>query len=504
MKRSLLLLIVVFVLLSACEMKEFALPKWDVELRVPLIYQRYYVSDLADEVNIIVSDDDVLTLIANGSMDTPQIGSIPLHPSISQSGLPVISGTDQSLDLPFMDMGLEAVLFYGRVGSGSLMYQLDITEPSAEIMIELCNVRNDAGESLKIDSGTGGSWQTINLAGYHFGDESHGEELENIVVNASSTSALPAGSPIATFGIQINQPLQFSDFHGILNNYEIGMNESSTAIEIEYPQNINEAIILQEAVLLIDVANQIGFSCEFEGNFVAIGNNGSEVIPIKDNNGNNFIIDAASETGPSVTHLSIENGLNTLLQAMPTQILLEDAKFVISSESGSGKVKSTNIIEADYRIRAPFKFILQDTPITIQESVRLEISEDNQDIFSKRVVEAEMAFDLINKLPIGGCVEAYFSVNDEIDPDNPSTFDFAKCVTLLSNQASGGTSQIIPVKLEKDELRIFSNPEVFLRWRFSFEDTQGEPITIYAGEMDYIELRSMVTAKVLIGGGEEK
>lgn len=502
MKRSILLLFVVLVLLGACEIKEFALPQWDVELRVPLIYQRYYVSDLADEVNIIISDDDVLTLTATGSMDTPEIGTIPLHPSISQSGLPIMSGIVQSLDIPFINTGMEAVLFYGRVESGFLRYKFDITESSADVLIELSNIRNDLGESLKIESGAGSGWQNINISGYHFGDEDHGEELENIVVNASSTSGLPQGSIIATFSIEINQPLHFSEFHGVLNSYEITMNESSTAIEIEYPQNINEAITLQEATLLIDVVNQIGFSCEFEGSFVAEGIHGTEVIPIKDDNGNNFIIEAASSTGPSTTHLSIENGLNTLLQAMPTKILMENAKFVISTQSGSGRVNSTNTIQADYRIRAPFTFILQDTPITIQESVRVEISDDNQDIFNKRVMEAEMAFDLINKLPLGGNVQVYFSVNDEIDPDNPSTFDFAKSITLLSYEASDGESQIIPLKLEKEELKIFSNPEIFLRWRFSFEDTQGETITIHAGEMDYIELRSMVTAKVLIGGGE--
>lgn len=498
MKRSILFMLVMLVLIGACEIKEFALPKWDIDLKIPLIYQRFYVSDLADEVNIFI-DDDVLTLVATGMMDTPEIGTVSLIPSFSQHNLPVLSGVVFDKDLPFINPDLEMMLHYGRVESGNLKYRFDVSEPSAEILIEFYNIKNDFGENLKIVSDAGNGWQNINLAGYHFGDESTGEQLKNIHVSVSSTSSLPQGMPIATFGIELTDPLYFSEFHGVLNDYEISLNESTSALEIEYPENINEAIILQEAALIIDVENQLGFSCEFEGEFVAIGANSQKTIQIKDNQGQNFVIEPASADSPSITRLYVENGLNEILQVMPTQILLDKAKFTISTQQGSGKLKSTNMLKVDYNISAPFKFILQDMPITIGEPVRIEISEDNQEIFTERVIEAEMTFHIMNRLPLGGSAKVFLSVSEDIDPEDSNTYDFEKSVTLLSHQASDGEQQDITLKLDKEELRIFSNKEVFLKWKFSFEGTGGEAITIHAGDMDYIELRCMVSAKVLIG-----
>ncbi len=499
MKRSIFLMLIILVLLGACEIKEFALPKWDVDLRIPLIYQRFYVSDLADEVNIIIDDDDVLTLVANGMMDTPEIGTISMYPHFSEHDLPVISGVVIDEEFPFVNPGLEMELHFGRVDSGMLRYKFDNVEPTADISIEFHNIKNDFGEKLKIVSGGGDGWQNIDLAGYHFGEKDAGAPLENIQLTVNSTSSLPSGMPIALFSIELTEPLYFCEFHGLLSDHQIGLNESTSAIEIEYPENINEAIILQEAALIIDVENQLQFRCEFEGEFVAIGASDQRTIQIKDNQGNNFAIEPATADGPSITRLFIENGLNDLLQVMPTQVLMNEAKFNISTEHGSGKLKSTDMLSVDYNISAPFKFILQDMPVTIGDPVRVEISEDNQEIFTERVVEAKMEFEIRNLLPLGGRADVFLSVDKDIDPDDPSSFNFAKSVTLLSHQASDGEPQYIPLILDNEELRIFSNPEVFLKWRFSFEDTHGEPVTVHAGDMDYIELRSMVSAKVLIG-----
>lgn len=504
MKRNILLLLIMLALFAACEIKEFALPKWDVEVRVPLIYQRFYVSELADEVNIIISDDEVLTLVADGEMDTPEVGSVALMPSVVLSDAPILSGDPANMDLPIWDAAIDDILYYGKIERGNFKYQLNPIDPSAAISLEFLNITDDAGENLRVELSGASGWQNVNLAGYHFGDEADNTELENIELRIVNSSDLPEGSIVATININLTEPLQFSEFHGLLSDHELIMNESISAIELQYPLNIDQAVTLQVASLIIDVENRLGFRCEFEGEFVAIADGVEDRIPIKDNNGNNFCIDPAEADSPTITRLVVENGLSNILQNMPTSIKLDNAKFTISTAGGLGFLHANDYLSARYSISAPFTFILSDTPITINESLHLEISEDNQDIFNKRVSDSKMDFEIINRLPIGGRVEAYFSTIDEIDPDDPATFDFAKSVVIKSSLlTNGGEPQFIPLELEEGELRLFSNPEVFLKWRFAFEDSQGQAITIQAGDMDFIELRSMVSAKIMIGEGKK-
>ena len=57
--------------------------------------------------------------------------------------------------------------------------------------------------------------------------------------------------------------------------------------------------------------------------------------------------------------------------------------------------------------------------------------------------------------------------------------------------------QNVNLTLNKDELNVFTSEQVFMRFAFSFEET-GTPVTIHASTMDYIHIKGMMSARVLI------
>jgi len=118
MKRLCLCLMVIALMITACEIRTPVLPEWDVTLTVPLIHQQYFVSDLVDSVNIVTGDGDVLVLRGTGSAETPAFGEVGLTPGINGSDLPLFTGSQQQIKVPFSDSAGLVELSYGRFNSG--------------------------------------------------------------------------------------------------------------------------------------------------------------------------------------------------------------------------------------------------------------------------------------------------------------------------------------------------------------------------------------------------
>ena len=103
MKKIALMLIAALLLLSACEISKPHLPTWDVELTVPLINERYFVSDLADSVNLFVGENNVLTLIGTGETESQEFGDVSFNPEAILDPIPLLSGIVGNVTIPFID-----------------------------------------------------------------------------------------------------------------------------------------------------------------------------------------------------------------------------------------------------------------------------------------------------------------------------------------------------------------------------------------------------------------
>ncbi len=498
MKRYLLYMLGFMILLTACEIKEPTLPVWFVDLNIPLINDRYYVHDLVDSVHVVVDDNDLLYLVTDGEMGTPEFPTVYINPTVALSDVPIVSGIEVQQDVPFLDSSDDLTLSYGQVAEGEMRVRFSNLDPGVQsISLTIHDIYIPSGAPLIVDSDGSEDWQVIDLAGYHFGVYDSGQELDELSISLTSQSTQPDGSIIGEMSAQLNTPISFSVFQGELGNYEIAANESVSGIEIDYPHGVEEAIQLQEAFVQIDIFNDIGFSCEFSGFMKGTRGDIVEIRPIVDQNGNNFRIRAGSSDAPAHEIINLHDNISQLMQIMPESVEIVDAKFVIDTASGFGTIRNTDAIHGEYRVSVPFHFVINEHTIEVVETQEIQISPDNQDLIRNNLLEADLVLEMQNKIPVGGVARAYFGSTAEIDPDDPLTYGFVKEMSMESSEINEDWQSPVALQLSKSELALFTEPSVFLKLTFSLNATQY-PIQIHASDLDYIALKSLIHGKIKV------
>ncbi|MCB5260382.1 MAG: hypothetical protein LHW48_07940 [Candidatus Cloacimonetes bacterium] len=502
MKAFIVLALGILLIIVACTVEKPSLPTWDVDLAIPLINEEYFISDLVDSVNIVIGENQVLHLIGSGEVDTPEVGTVEMHPNLDEQ-VPLISGMDITEEIGFIDSGGSAELSYGKFSSGIMRIRFSNVVPQTEeLRITFTDISTIDGNPLQVTYDDNEEWQDIDLTGCVIGELDSPDILTDLEVSIFASSSLPDGTPLALFDIELSGALLFEVFQGILHDFEISMNNYSSSIDIDYPSNVDEAITLSDAHLEIDVTNNIGFDCEFIGFFEARRGDVVERKQIVDPNGNNYRISAANSEGAVVTSLIFDEGLSRLMQIMPESIQIVDAMFLVDSASGAGTLRENDTLVANYVLDAPFRFTLHESPVMVEDAIKINISEDNKEYISEDLQSASLEFKVWNKIPVGGKVKAYFSVDEEIDPEDSLSYAFYKEIEVASAQsAPDWQNDLEPLVLSKQELDFFSGEQIYLKWEFIFEASQGL-VEITASSADFMAIKSTLRGKLRINGSE--
>lgn len=498
MKYRITILLGILLLLGACKIEKPSLPVWDILLKVPLINEHYYVSELLDNIHFVVDENELLHLTTQGEIETRGLDMVTVYPDIVASDLPISSGINVLHTFAFEDMQGNAALSYGEVASGEIKIRIDNIHPDAgewRLGLDIPTIIDAQGHALHLEFTSATAWQSIDLSSLHFGVLDSEEPVNELDLQLSSSSALPDGSALAQISLEINRPITFRIFQGRLDFYEVFAIDSASSLDIEYPLHLEEAITLTDAFIEIEVSNQIAFSCEFVGWLKATRGDTVFIIPIVDDDGNNYRIEASSVDNP--THLIFRNRISEFVQIMPDHVEVIDVKFIIDSASGFGTVRNTDIIHGHYTVLAPFRFYLHDSPISIDNPTKISISEENRQQISDNVLEACFSLKVLNTIPIGATAIAYFSLSEAIDPEDPATYSFVKQMALGSAQSHPGWQDLEPLSLSKAELDIFSAPDVFLKWVFHFEESDGL-VEVHAGLEDFIWLKGQILASLRV------
>lgn len=496
------LLIAFFILLGACDIKKPTLPGWDVNLALPLINQRFYASDLVDSTNIVIDSTNVLTLQHIGENTTPHLNNVPFAPGADLDSVPV-PGTGFTGYFPFVDSNNQVEVSYAQFASGILRHRfLSVNSDVQELHLVLHNFYNASGEELTLTYHGESGWVNTSLAGFHMGTLDSQQLITEIPFSLEVVPVLPATTIAAIFSFQANTPLEFSNFQGLLNDYALSLSESNSNVEINYPFGINEAVTLQQAILTLEIENQIGFSAEFSGKFRATNDQGeTRTIDIVDENGDNYhTVPALSTSSPGISYLQFTTNISQLLQIMPTSIEIIDGVFTISTGQTIGSAHSTDIIKVNYRVSAPFNFILHEHEIVVKEESVINVSEDNQARIRNNAQSAELELKIQNTLPVGARATLYLSSSPNIDTTNPASYDFIEQAAIYSSVTSPGW-QTLAFSLPKAELDVFAHSHVYLRFSFSFE-ASGEPVIIHATTSDFIHVKGMMNARIRIEGAK--
>ncbi len=516
MKRLTLLIMFMVLLLMSCELRKPVLPEWDVTLNIPLMNKSFFVSDLVDSVNIILAEDEMLTLRGSGSAQSNEFGNVVFNPQVDISNVPLISGIDNSIPVPIADSYNRVGLWYGLISSGVIRVRFqNMNENVDKVVLAIDDIITADGNVFEMHYSGVSDWESFPLDGCFIGDPNMESALEELNIRIMVKSSLPDGSYLGSLDLKLDDPIELSELHGYLRDYVLPVVDNVGSIEIEYPHNLENAIQLLEAKLKLELQNQIGFACEFIASIKAekTSTGQSHVIPIVDENGKNLIISPASDAGPGTCEFIIEEGVSQLMQIMPDKVSLVDVQCIIRSDlmDGIGKVRASDKLFAQYQVDVPFKMILHPKHIKLQEPIEISLDKDNRRIIEDNVQDAELKFLVQNNIPIGFTLQLFFSSQAEIDCLNPATYLLSKSVNIHSKQwvenhpeaedINLNREQLIKLSMDAEEMKIFSNPKLYMNLVFSFEDSGG-PITITASVADFLQVKSMIKVGVHIKGGK--
>ena len=490
-------LITALILLTACDVKKPTLPSWFMDLSIPVINEKFYVSDLIDSVNIVTDENEVLTVTANGEADTNEFGTLPFTPSVQVSGFPIL-GSSFDLTIPFEDQEGKVGVAYAEIVEGNFQSCFRDLHPDVQqISLTFSDFYLPNNQNLVLTSNGSGNWVTTNLAGLHIGVANSNQVINQLHLSFQVIPSMPEGVQVATFDFQAKEPISLGEFRGTLNNYPIGLEDSGSLVNIDYPYGLDQAINLESAYLQITLTNYLGFGSVFSGQLLATNSSGeTSLIDIVDEYGNNYQIEPATEEGPRIMEIQFGHNVSQLLQIMPTTINIINGQFLINSGTNIGNLRPTDSIHIFYTVSAPLTFTLHEHEITIAEEQEFSIPEENRERIRKNLVNASLNLELKNKLPIGASAKLFFSTTPSIDTNNPSTYNFMKEAAIYSANLQPDF-QNVNLTLNKDELNVFTSEQVFMRFAFSFEET-GTPVTIHASTTDYIHIKGMMSARVLI------
>ncbi len=496
LKNYLLLLLVL--LISACQIKDFVMPSWDVILNIPLIKNKYYISDLADSVNFFLSPDNHIYAEINNEVETEPVGEFEMDIYFSSGSIPLQSGIDYNDVIPLNDPTSNLQISYGLIHSGSFQFKFsNIVPQTEEIAFSFPTIKSISNKPLTIHFEGNEDWQTVDLAGFHLGEVGSDIFIPEIEFQIVASSSLPNGSVLGSLNLEFDSEITFSRIRGVLDDFQIPLAGDETHISISYPYGLDDAIELVDATILMKITNPVDFRCKFFGDFYAVNSltGKTATIPIVDENNQQYIINQGTTAHPTITEHIFHNQVNKLLRIMPDTVRIVNGYFLIENTMGEiGEVQSNNYLQINYTINTPFHFIVHNALIIPKDTLEVEISDENRDIIRENIRAAAMELKILNKLPIGAEIKLYFSTSPEIEPLNSDSWLFVKRAYLQSSSVSSN-EQIIPLELTASEMQIFSNPKVFLKLSFLFDASDGTAM-ITATPADFIQVRSMIEINV--------
>jgi hypothetical protein len=475
------------------------MPTWDTTLNVPLMNKYYYVADLVDSVNFFADANNRVIFQTTGEVKTLEVGSIGIETDVSTGVLPLPSNRLIQAAIPFSDVANGREVSYGVFGAGRLRYQFSNINPALTgVQITFAEIQNAANQPLVIPYNQDSSWQWTNLAGYHIGVPGSNVIVDTIHISLWAESPLPVGTVIGNINLLMNDPLSFSRFRGRLTDYPLDVEDNDTSVDIDYPWGAENAIELQGATIHIDMTNEMEFDAEMHGYFWAknFTTGEEDSIAVLDANARPYVIAGANGGLPTTTEIVFSGDVGRLLRLLPERIELRSAYFLIVSTNNTiGELNYTDRIEGSYIADAPLTFTLHNSLVSPQDSVEIEITEDNRNKIRDNVLDSlYMNLFVTNRLPVGATANVYFGIDPNLDVNDNTTWKFTKTARIQSSQVDIG-EQSIPLWISNEDIMLFTNPKVYMKMTFSFDETTT-PVTIYASMSDYIRVRGMLKVNV--------
>ena len=480
--KHIIIVLILTLLLVSCGITDFEMPSWDVDLTsIPLMNEYFPASDLEGE-NIVIQDGNLVAVVEDQLEETTP----ELSKNISDSTffVPINSNEQVSIDFEIQSLNTNTNfrIQEGTFDSGEMIIHYRENYANFDTLKFTFNqMLDNDGETLQLnltEEDFIDDRYIINLAGKKLTDQNIDGEfwLINIDIYASSQT-IADGQEVGEVKLSINDRVFFRDFLGFID--DIQSLDSESNVDIDYPNEVENAVTLDEISMYFNVFNEIGFEFELMGDLVAYRDGTAiDTISLESLNDVDFTIPAAPEMGvinSSTIEIVGNDRINQMLRLMPDKIALSNPTYIVNNidDENPGFV---SIIEhsvwSEYRIEIPFRATFNDDYIIYPDKLYdVEISQDNQELIDERVNEAEIALFVENTYPIGGILDIYIS-SQELSPDEESLETAELQLTNYDIEVSAD-QQSYSIQLDKDDLDLFINEKIYMRTSVRFHNSDG-------------------------------
>lgn len=478
--KQITLIVLLALLLISCGITDFEMPSWDVELTsIPLMNEDFPAADLEGE-NILIENDSLYAVVEDQLEETTP----ELFKTIVDSTPDVTVLSDTPVDIRFeiqsvntnttfrivdgvFDSGEMEVIFTGNLDNFEILY-INFNQLIAE---------NGQALSLALEpSDFTNNTYIIDLAGLSLQDQDINGEFWLIDIEVNAESSQGPGANLGLVKLVIDDDIYFRSFTGFID--DVHTLDTQTDVDIDYPSDIENAVILEEISLYFEVYNKIGFEFELMGDLIAY-RDGQEVdrILLQELEGVDFVIQASPSDGQvAESHFEIIDNerVNQMLRLMPDNIAFINPTYKVSNidDLVAGFVSNQHTIRSDYRIKIPFKATFNEDFIIYPDKLyEIEISEDNQDLIDERVNEGSIDIIVENSYPIGGILDIYLS-SQELTADSESLALAELQFTDYDILANADSLDYV-ISLSESDLDLFLHDKVFMRTRVKFHNSNG-------------------------------
>ncbi len=497
--------------IAACGLTDFEAPSWEVGLRnIPLMNRTFSAADLEGE-NIII-ENDTLKVTIEGSIEEVAPALVKSVNS-STPDLPLVSNqsTPNSLFLQSLTPETEIRVLNGIIESGVMDIELnDSFLDFNYIEIQFNQLLNSDGSThiLTINKNDFiDSMYLFHLDGLTLGSQDLNEENIILDFNLYCSSDLADNTPLGLIRLSMQDDIMFSEFNGYIN--DVRALDYEQDVDIDYPQNVEDALMIKSANIYFTIYNEIGFDFYFLGDLVAY-KDGAEVdrISIHEDLGVDFTAAAATNPGQVMTtdiNIVDNERANQMLRLMPDRIAFINPLYEVNNVTATepGFVSNQHTIRCDFNVVIPAEIdVFSDYSIIPNDYIEIEIDSANQDMIDDRVDSASIDLTLINNFDFGGKVDLYIS-STEIDTSQVS-LDNSE-IQLLDNEINATSEeQIISIELSKGELNkdlnTFLNDKIYVRFRVKLNNTDGYLVVM---ANDGLTIKGDLSLNVMIDEGDK-
>lgn len=517
MKKCMFIIVCLSLLfLAGCDINKPVTPQWDVNFNVPLMNKDYYAGDLVDSTNFYLGADSVLFFNTAGDIQGAEMEDNKLKISANNDGsgfVPIIKSPDQHIiTIANPEMQDDVEIVSSTVKNGRLRFQFTNIQTQLDtIHIVFEELKTPNGQPFDIAIARAQFIQNeiyINIANYKF-QNSNDSILTDLHFSLSATApTAPDYTPLGQIKISYSEDIIFSAIKGLIHDMVIDAEEFTTSIDVEYPDNVENALHLNSPIVKFNVWNRLGYEAIFNGTLYSKNSRtGQERWYTLEPR----TINAATAVGDSTyTLLTFHNSVETLMSIAPDIVKLQDATFTLHNPSNTiGFASEGAGYSGTYNVTVPFDMsFTANQPLRPKELITTAISEENRDQIKKNAKEIILTVKVWNEFEIGANVNLYLcnSNNKDLVYNNTEIHTPALTrVVFLNNQVDAGTQlsphyQELTFVINQEDLALFTDyEEVNFGLQFTFDNS-----TSSIQSTDKIKVISVLEAKMTINGDTEE